>query len=341
MLGLARIRTRTLICLDIAAFGILAALLLTSVAAVADDDPISGDPQSAGPVFVLDKGRFSAFDAPGVSANELIDINRHGQIAGTYVAKSGVSHGFLRDKRGRFTRFDFPGASATYVLKLNDRGQIVGNACDGIDCPTQFGYRRDADGRFRSLRYPGAVSTQALGIDDRGRIVGSYLDSSGTQHGYVWARGRFTTFDVCGASLTQLTAINDRGELLGVYVDADGNPHGFHRSSRGRITTLDAPGAVLTLPLDINDRGRIVGFTTDTLPIPDATDVHGFVLKHRPTSRFTRVDVPGAPRTLASGIDDRGRIAGIFENPKAAIPESLQNLGSTGVAAMALGSWNA
>jgi hypothetical protein len=229
MLGLARIRTRTLICLDIAAFGILAALLLTSVAAVGDDDRMSGDPRSAGPVFVLDEGRFSAFDAPGVSANELIDVNRRGQIAGTYVPKNGVSHGFL----------------------------------------------------------------------------------------------------------------NDRGELLGVYVDADGNPHGFHRSPRGRITTLDAPGAVLTLPFDINDRGRIVGFTTDALPIPDAVDVHGFVLKHGPAGRFSRIDVPGAPRTLASGIDDRGRIVGIFESPNAAVPESLQNLGSTGVAAMALGSWNA
>src|SRR5262245_54149006 len=115
MLGLARIRTRTLIGLDIAAFGILAALLLTSVAANADADRVSGDPQSAGPVFVLDEGGFSAFDAPGVSANELIDINRHGQIAGTYVAENGVSHGFLRDERGRFARFDFPGASVTYV----------------------------------------------------------------------------------------------------------------------------------------------------------------------------------------------------------------------------------
>jgi uncharacterized membrane protein len=341
MLGLARIRTRTLIFLDIAAFGILAALLLTSVAANADADRVSGDPQSAGPVFVLDKGRFSAFDAPGVSANELIDINRHGQIAGTYVAKNGASHGFLRDKRGRFTRFDFPGASVTYVFKLNDRGQLVGNACDSVDCPTQFGYRRDADGRFRSLRYPGAVSTQAFGINDRGRIVGSYLDTSGTEHGYVWSRGRFTTFDVRGASLTQLTAINDRGEMLGLYVDADGNPHGFHRGPGGRITTLDARGAAFTLPFDINDRGRIVGFSTDALPIPDAVDVHGFVLNHGPQSRFTRVDVPGAPRTLASGIDDRGRIVGIYENPNAAVPESLQNLGSTGVAAMAWGSWNA
>ena len=31
----------------------------------------------------------------------------------------------------------------------------------------------------------------------------------------------------------------------------------------------------------------------------------------------TRVDVPGAPRTLVSGIDDRGRIVGAYENPNA------------------------
>jgi uncharacterized membrane protein len=334
-------RTSTRIRLVIATLGIVAALSTTGGAAVADQDQVAGDPQSPGPVFVLDKGRFSAFDPPGLNANELIDVNESGQVAGTYVDKSGVSHGFLRGQRGRFTLIDAPRATATFILKINDRGQIVGNACDTDSCETQRAYVRGPRGRFTTIRVPGSVNTQALGLDDRGRIVGSYRDARGTEHGFLWRQGRFTRVDVRGATLTQLTAINDRGEMLGVYLDADGNPHGFHRSPHGRITTIDAPGANLTFPFDINDRGRIVGFTTDALPLPDAAEVHGFVLKHGPDSRFTRIDVPGAPRTLASGIDDRGRIVGIFQNPNAALPESLQNLGSTGATAIDLGSWNA
>jgi hypothetical protein len=30
---------------------------------------------------------------------------------------------------------------------------------------------------------------------------------------------------------------------------------------------------------------------------------------------FTEVRFPGAPRTIATGIDDRGRTVGVYENP--------------------------
>src|SRR5919106_1624274 len=138
MIGFARTRLRALTSAAVTVLVPLAAISPSAAAepatdppaAVKSDDPVGGDPQSPGPVFVLDKGRFFAFDPPGVNANELIDVNGPEQVAGTYVDGAGVSHGFLRDRRGRFTRFDFPGAAATYVLMLNDRGQIVGNACD-------------------------------------------------------------------------------------------------------------------------------------------------------------------------------------------------------------------
>ena len=48
-----------------------------------------------------------------------------------------------------------------------------------------------------------------------------------------------------------------------------------------------------------------------------ATEVHGFVTD-RAGGPLTRIDVPGAPATVASGIDDRGRIAGLYLNPNAA-----------------------
>jgi hypothetical protein len=55
-------------------------LLLTAGAAA--DGGVSGDPRSARPVFVLDKGRFAAFDAPGAGAAEFPRINDRGQIVG-------------------------------------------------------------------------------------------------------------------------------------------------------------------------------------------------------------------------------------------------------------------
>ena len=70
---------------------------------------------SAFPVFVLEKGRFSAFDPLGFRANELARINNRGQIAGSYVDADGTVRGFVRDRRGGFVRIDAPGAALTYA----------------------------------------------------------------------------------------------------------------------------------------------------------------------------------------------------------------------------------
>jgi len=299
-----------------------AVLLLTGgTTAATVDPPDRGEPHSPGPVFVLDKGRFTAFDPPGLNANELVDINDRGQVAGTYVAPNGRSRGFLRGKHGRFTLVDAPSAVETYVSKISDRGQIVGLACDALGCDSQRGFLRDADGTFHPIRVRGAASTEAFGLDDRGRIVGQYADRHGVVHGFHWRHGRFTTIDIRGAAGTSITGLNDHGEMVGLYADADadGTLHAFYRTARGRVTTIDAPGVPLTLPFDINDRGTIVGITTDTLPLPDAREVHGFRLDTRRGDRLRPIDVPGAPRTVAFGIDDRGRITGIYENTAASI----------------------
>lgn len=128
---------------------------------------------------------------------------------------------------------------------------------------------------------------------------------------------KFTTIDVRGAAGTTLMGINDRGDTVGLYFEADGSIHAFFRTARGQVTTIDAPDAKLTFPTDINDRSRIVGFTTDALPLPTATDIRGFVLKNGPTGPFTRIDYPGASRTIVFGLNDRGSITGVYENPNA------------------------
>ena len=44
----------------------------------------------------------------------------------------------------------------------------------------------------------------------------------------------------------------------------------------------------------------------------------GFVLRDGATGPFTEVRFPGAPRTLVTGINNRGSITGVYENPDAA-----------------------
>jgi hypothetical protein len=55
-----------------------------------------------------------------------------------------------------------------------------------------------------------------------------------------------------------------------------------------------------------------------TFSDPNGTELHGFLLAKGSSGPFTPIDFPGAPNTVAFGINDRGQIVGVYENPDAA-----------------------
>ena len=133
-------------------------------------------------------------------------------------------------------------------------------------------------------------------------------------------KGRFTGFDVPGPTAQDVTRINNRGQIVGGTreVVADEGFRGYLRDRRGRFTRIDVPGAVLwTQPFGINNRGQIVGYTTDGPGIRQNQEIHGFLLVKGASGPFTAIDVPGAPATGATGINDRGQIVGLYANPTA------------------------
>jgi uncharacterized membrane protein len=151
---------------------------------------------------------------------------------------------------------------------------------------------------------PGALHTQPGDIDNAGRIVGEYQDAAGMFHGFLRdPSGAFTTIDVPGAVATSITGINDEGSMVGAFLDTAGVARSFLRDPDGAVTTIEVPGAVLTNARDINNAGQIVGI------FGDQAASRGFILSH---GTFITIDVPdNVLGTHASGIDDRGRIAGI------------------------------
>jgi hypothetical protein len=92
-------------------------------------------PRTPAPAFVLDKGRFTAFDAPPGPFTFAPGNNNRGQIVG-FSATGGVTdggpiptiRGFLLRKgvKGPITPIAFPGAPNTLPNGINDLGQIVG-----------------------------------------------------------------------------------------------------------------------------------------------------------------------------------------------------------------------
>jgi hypothetical protein len=98
-------------------------------------------PRSQIPVFVIKKGRYTGFDAPGPVGNDnLVKINNRGQIAGaTSTGPPQRTHGFLlRDGGGGpFTPIDVPGAPGTGATGINDAGTIVGNYTNPMARPAR------------------------------------------------------------------------------------------------------------------------------------------------------------------------------------------------------------
>jgi hypothetical protein len=60
-----------------------------------------------------------------------------------------------------------------------------------------------------------------------------------------------------------------------------------------------------------------VGYTTDGPGIRHSQEIHGFLLAKGASGPFTPIDVPGAPASGATGINDRGQIVGLYANPAA------------------------
>jgi hypothetical protein len=93
---------------------------------------------------------------------------------------------------------------------------------------------------------------------------------------------------------------------------------------RGRYTTVEASDPnVWLFPFDINNRGQIVGYTVDD-PVTMA-GARGFLLAKGARGPATAISFPGAPRTIATGVNDQGPIVGFYENPTA--PPSLPRAG--------------
>jgi len=298
--------------------------------AMAGASAAGSSPRSPVPGFLLDRGRYTSFDAPeAVFATLPYGINDRGQIVGRY-DDGGSEQVFLRDDAGRFPNIKIRGARSAWAVNINNRGYVVGIYSQNTPFVKDPGGKRHgfllAGDKLTRIDVPGAVETGASGINDRGQVVGAYVDAEGKSHGYLWERGRFTTIDVPGVPQTIAYDINDRGEIVGFCGDDPDDPtgatgvHGF-LLSRGVFTTFDAPGVRFTQPTGINDRGQIVGYSASD---PALTDAHGFLLGEGVEGDFTPIDFPGAPTTLVTGINDRAQIVGAYENPDAA-PDDQQS----------------
>jgi hypothetical protein len=134
--------------------------------------PSTTRPRTPIPGFLLDRGRYTKFDAPtAVTETGPNSINNRGQIVGGTGDPTVARVGYLLE-RGRVTTFSIPGAPLTFAFGINEQGQVVGFSAASPTATTTSGFLRDARGRITAINRPGATFTAAFDINNRGQIVG-------------------------------------------------------------------------------------------------------------------------------------------------------------------------
>ncbi len=211
--------------------------------------------------------KYQALDYPHVSTEVTpIGINDSGQIVGTYIDNSDVSHGFVRNGV-KFTTLAVPfaGATSTVPLANNDAGEIVGGWTDNGGVTHAFTL---VGSTYTSFDYPGATYTQANDINTQGDIVGYYRDSSGVYHGFLLSGGSYTSTDFPGAVYTLNVAINDAGNIAGDYcptsecLSSNEGAQGFVLSG-GVFTSFGISGEYSTYVGDMTNNGTLLGAYAD------------------------------------------------------------------------------
>lgn len=222
--------------------------------------------------FVLSKGAFTQFDAPGADGYTSVNgINGKGDQSGIYFANDRF-YGYFWSK-GNFITLDPPGSTFSVAEFLNAHGQVVGYSRHDLGPRHGFVWRQ---GVFTTIDVPGAGprGTRLFGINESGQVVGAYADAHNHLHGFLLSNDVYTTLDAPGSDAdggsTVAQGINNRGQIVGLYAGADGTSHGFVLSD-GVYTTIDVPDALWTEIYSINAKGEIVGAYEDA----DGVD-HGF-----------------------------------------------------------------
>ena len=213
--------------------------------------------------------------------------------------------GVARAQQYVFENIAFPGDTFTQLLGINDADVIAGYHGQAIN--QGFTLTLGAPNIFTSENFPGSVQTQVIGINNLGNTSGFYIDSMGTNHGFLNISGIFSTVDFSGTTFDQVLGLNNTGQAAGYFQAPSGNQTAFvfnpFLPPGGQFTPLNLPGSGQAT--DINDKGQVTGF------FATATGDDGFLLSG---GIRTTLSFPGASVTEALGLNNLGQVVGFYND---------------------------
>jgi len=203
----------------------------------------------------------------------------------------------------KFTSVDFPGAVSTHPRGINKAGSsgvasIVGYYVDSAG--TVRAFKRDPGTTFVPINISGAIEAKAFDINNvgLGTVVGTVIDGSG-QRAFLWD-GSTVSFPGNPNPPNGL-GINDSGNppmIVGYFSDQTGKQHGFTLPP-GLGGPINVFNNLSTQTFGINNTRRMVGTLKET-----SGEFHAFYLSGPDVASAQRIDIPGASRSDAYGIND-------------------------------------
>src|SRR5215471_14014730 len=197
-----------------------------------------------------------------------------------------------------FTSLDVPGAVSTHARGINNAGtagvaSVVGYYVDSEGKAHAF--KRDPGTTFVPINIDGAIEAKAFDINNAGRMVGTAIDASG-QHAFLWDG---STVTIPGnPPVPTGFGLNDSGLIVGSFSDPSGKQHGFTLPP-GLGGPINVFNNLSTQTFGINNPRRMVGTLQES-----TGEFHAFYLSGPDIASAQRIDIPGATRSDAYGIND-------------------------------------
>jgi len=216
---------------------------------------VDGSKRSHG--YVLRDGIFTTIDFPDAAGTEARGIGPSGEIVGDYWFAGEPAenfHGYLLTKEGEFVAVNYPEHTNTILQRILPDGTMLGCRHDGDFMDTMKGVTISRQG-YAEIGQLASMNNGAT--PDHRRIVGLYINTAGSQQGFLIDDGVFTPLFVGNIPTTAAWDMNPAGEIVGVYRNSAG-VHGFVLRADG-YTSIDFPGASATRAYGINPRGNVVG----------------------------------------------------------------------------------
>ncbi|HTE20140.1 MAG TPA: hypothetical protein VK689_17385 [Armatimonadota bacterium] len=205
---------------DLGSFGARDAL----VSAMNDHGDLVGrlryDDGSSRP-FLWSRGKLTLIPLPAGASGEPVDVNKHGQVAGTWYSAQGA-RAFVWDRKAGFRDLSDlgggAGGRAVHAAAINDHGWVVGSEGQpggrGV-VSVQTPFLWTPAGGMRSLGSLGGQIARATDVNARGEVVGEGQTAGGAFRAFVWSETEgMRVLDASGDESLAM-AINDRGDVLG------------------------------------------------------------------------------------------------------------------------------